>query len=129
MNPTFSLAGAFPWAEASRTLAPVAAASVAAAIMIFRIVCSGFVDGWFSLSPQRAAPVHACRGDSQRSGTNTRPSEAGAVDPAVLRAREITTSTSTVARYGNDDISCEGMPRPEERRVGKECRSRWSPYH
>ena len=22
-----------------------------------------------------------------------------------------------------------GMPRSEERRVGKECRSRWSPYH
>ena len=21
------------------------------------------------------------------------------------------------------------MPRSEERRVGKECRSRWSPYH
>src|SRR5258706_5176432 len=23
----------------------------------------------------------------------------------------------------------EGEPRSEERRVGKECRSRWSPYH
>src|SRR5256885_10530448 len=23
----------------------------------------------------------------------------------------------------------EGDPRSEERRVGKECRSRWSPYH
>ena len=23
----------------------------------------------------------------------------------------------------------EGCPRSEERRVGKECRSRWSPYH
>ena len=23
----------------------------------------------------------------------------------------------------------EGIPRSEERRVGKECRSRWSPYH
>ena len=22
-----------------------------------------------------------------------------------------------------------GYPRSEERRVGKECRSRWSPYH
>ena len=22
-----------------------------------------------------------------------------------------------------------GRPRSEERRVGKECRSRWSPYH
>src|SRR2546430_16942753 len=23
----------------------------------------------------------------------------------------------------------DGVPRSEERRVGKECRSRWSPYH
>ena len=23
----------------------------------------------------------------------------------------------------------DGSPRSEERRVGKECRSRWSPYH
>ena len=25
--------------------------------------------------------------------------------------------------------SCQGQQRSEERRVGKECRSRWSPYH
>src|SRR2546422_344265 len=28
----------------------------------------------------------------------------------------------------NDGIPC-ATPRSEERRVGKECRSRWSPYH
>ncbi len=27
------------------------------------------------------------------------------------------------------EIEDEGEPRSEERRVGKECRSRWSPYH
>ena len=26
-------------------------------------------------------------------------------------------------------VSFEGFQRSEERRVGKECRSRWSPYH
>ena len=26
-------------------------------------------------------------------------------------------------------VDCWGMMRSEERRVGKECRSRWSPYH
>ena len=26
-------------------------------------------------------------------------------------------------------VLLEGVPRSEERRVGKECRSRWSPYH
>ena len=28
----------------------------------------------------------------------------------------------------NDDLA-QVMDRSEERRVGKECRSRWSPYH
>ena len=26
-------------------------------------------------------------------------------------------------------LALDGTPRSEERRVGKECRSRWSPYH
>ena len=26
-------------------------------------------------------------------------------------------------------VMLEGLHRSEERRVGKECRSRWSPYH
>ena len=33
---------------------------------------------------------------------------------------------------GNDSVTLEQIrqiPRSEERRVGKECRSRWSPYH
>ena len=28
-----------------------------------------------------------------------------------------------------DDTDSDGIGRSEERRVGKECRSRWSPYH
>jgi len=28
-----------------------------------------------------------------------------------------------------DDFLWVARPRSEERRVGKECRSRWSPYH
>ena len=27
------------------------------------------------------------------------------------------------------DLEIDGVIRSEERRVGKECRSRWSPYH
>src|SRR5260221_11059346 len=30
---------------------------------------------------------------------------------------------------GNDPQGIEGLKRSEGRRVGKECRSRWSPYH
>src|SRR5260370_2374498 len=35
------------------------------------------------------------------------------------------------ARPGGGDSRArpQGAPRSEERRVGKECRSRWSPYH
>src|SRR5256885_2526777 len=39
-------------------------------------------------------------------------------------------------RHGDDQLSISdrertqtGLARSEERRVGKECRSRWSPYH
>ena len=32
-------------------------------------------------------------------------------------------------KYGFHDMYSGGFYRSEERRVGKECRSRWSPYH
>ena len=32
-------------------------------------------------------------------------------------------------RYDSDKVMTKTMIRSEERRVGKECRSRWSPYH
>ena len=35
----------------------------------------------------------------------------------------------TVSLAGNTVAFYEGLSRSEERRVGKECRSRWSPYH
>ena len=31
--------------------------------------------------------------------------------------------------FGMDAVLLSGFARSEERRVGKECRSRWSPYH
>ena len=33
------------------------------------------------------------------------------------------------AEITKEDVVLEIGPRSEERRVGKECRSRWSPYH
>ena len=36
--------------------------------------------------------------------------------------------TATTKRLA-DALECLGAERSEERRVGKECRSRWSPYH
>src|SRR3712207_9010793 len=42
------------------------------------------------------------------------------------RARVVTWSSRSCRRRL---ICCEVASRSEERRVGKECRSRWSPYH
>ena len=41
------------------------------------------------------------------------------------------TVTATLAKWGINAIYNENKisGRSEERRVGKECRSRWSPYH
>ena len=36
---------------------------------------------------------------------------------------------STKGQVDHDDIPMQKIDRSEERRVGKECRSRWSPYH
>ena len=45
---------------------------------------------------------------------------------ATLNGREL-----SVASYLKDHLCPQliGRDRSEERRVGKECRSRWSPYH
>src|SRR5258707_8112401 len=37
--------------------------------------------------------------------------------------------SSDKLRTSRSPASGVGVPRSEERRVGKECRSRWSPYH
>src|SRR2546429_3138163 len=39
------------------------------------------------------------------------------------------TFTDVTERAGVSGIAADGKKRSEERRVGKECRSRWSPYH
>ena len=51
-------------------------------------------------------------------------------------ARRLGLSRNTVAKYADAEDMSPAAPLPqeqqlrsEERRVGKECRSRWSPYH
>ena len=43
---------------------------------------------------------------------------------SIARLRQRKTETARLSDYNKSDSS-----RSEERRVGKECRSRWSPYH
>src|SRR2546422_8888485 len=46
-----------------------------------------------------------------------------------LRERTLQAGTSAVSDKLLDLVGRGGKSRSEERRVGKECRSRWSPYH
>src|SRR2546430_7441668 len=45
-------------------------------------------------------------------------------DPNGIPGKGDPNKTTNVNRLGSP-----ALPRSEERRVGKECRSRWSPYH
>src|SRR5438045_9402000 len=47
--------------------------------------------------------------------------------PQMYRSRMWT--LRNIVGYGAPEDTREGIERSEERRVGKECRSRWSPYH
>ena len=50
---------------------------------------------------------------------------------ALLMAAVMTISLLPTTAWAHDAAHAEGIrdTRSEERRVGKECRSRWSPYH
>ena len=55
------------------------------------------------------------------------------VDPAAKLGKNVTVQPFAYiegdVEIGDDCIIMSGARRSEERRVGKECRSRWSPYH
>ena len=46
-----------------------------------------------------------------------------------VRDAVVEKAKSYIARYNGNVTEVEEWGRSEERRVGKECRSRWSPYH
>src|SRR2546425_12241137 len=74
---------------------------------------------------RRVAVIAGCRTPFCRSGTVLK--DARAVDLARFVARELLERTNLDGADVNGVIF--GQVRSEERRVGKECRSRWSPYH
>ena len=50
--------------------------------------------------------------------------------PKLTEQRQQTLTTEAFLGYDHDLKLSDGeFYRSEERRVGKECRSRWSPYH
>ena len=61
----------------------------------------------------------------------TEAAEQGKLDPVIGRDEEIRRVIQVLQRRTKNNPVLIGEPgvRSEERRVGKECRSRWSPYH
>ena len=50
-------------------------------------------------------------------------------DGGDLMAPSTAAAVADPGRFGPPNWGCAPRSRSEERRVGKECRSRWSPYH
>ena len=53
----------------------------------------------------------------------------GAVEPGGLPSMELHEGERVLALESREGTRASRRVRSEERRVGKECRSRWSPYH
>ena len=76
----------------------------------------------------RAVPL---RWESQLQDTGPQETSQLHVIPNSKNLSEISISTSrpSITQRPASYSAGHPMPRSEERRVGKECRSRWSPYH
>src|SRR2546426_318190 len=61
-------------------------------------------------------------------GPAVNPDAAGTLPKAIAAVNALETQPDFVVFTG-DLTHTTDDPRSEERRVGKECRSRWSPYH
>src|SRR3989441_6415931 len=58
------------------------------------------------------------------------PDELGTLDqPIAVRRKPAPPERESHDQSDEQDAGQAGLTRSEERRVGKECRSRWSPYH
>ena len=72
-----------------------------------------------------------CKDDNPGTGLNGPAvlaiQNAGA-EPLQISLLEPKTQTIDIRAVARS-VSAENLTRSEERRVGKECRSRWSPYH
>src|SRR2546430_13752516 len=93
------------------------------------------LDGlWPYLTPQRlVARLLAEEGAIRRAAAGFSPAERGALHrpaaPDAWTVADVPLLDEAAQLLGTDDSADQRRRRSEERRVGKECRSRWSPYH
>ena len=110
-------------------------AIVLSSIVLF---ASFFIQNKF-FAPQKQMQADAANGTStagSQAGVNTAGSEKTAmqntaVQNSFLSAVQVQSETENGGEMQSDDaqLTEQTAERSEERRVGKECRSRWSPYH
>src|SRR3712207_8265087 len=65
----------------------------------------------------------------RRRHAQQRPSRGARLPEALLEPADAGRAAGDHQRRAQRDLTRRPAPRSEERRVGKECRSRWSPYH
>ena len=51
------------------------------------------------------------------------------IEGRLVKGEHLPSKRTLAVNLGISTITVENSYRSEERRVGKECRSRWSPYH
>src|SRR2546422_10807310 len=98
------------------------------ATLVFLVL---FIGGVVYLSTRIAH--HTCRVCVTYDGHALCRTAASGTRKAAIESA-VTSACSGLASGMTESIKCENTPpdsveRSEERRVGKECRSRWSPYH
>ena len=73
--------------------------------------------------------VYSLKGVHLTSGSHGIPELLAIIAIALLHIWKSVTQSSRKFSLTSSCIGCKTNSRSEERRVGKECRSRWSPYH
>ena len=92
---------------------------------------TAFYNSERGVCPSRGVPAHGRRRRPQRSGPAT--TERGIELSDTIHLHDLTPAERLVEEAAErgfvEEKELEAFARSEERRVGKECRSRWSPYH
>jgi len=111
----------FGWYRHEMLLAAIGAGGVAVAVAIALL--------YSQIRHQRATHVALKNAEARVAGIVE-----SAMDPIITidadqRILVFNAAAEQVFRWPRDAVLGEPLDRSEERRVGKECRSRWSPYH
>src|SRR5256885_16544521 len=106
-------------------------------VQLMRVACSLILSSSL-LFPSAALPLTQTTQDKDAKQAAQEPQSVAPVvkqplafgleDSTPVKLR-INRNISSADAQVNETVDFEVLERSEERRVGKECRSRWSPYH